>query len=91
MISQYLSAENLSSAAKQVLRQLNTLFESIIYLKVHQMKCTENIKLYFSSGNHVHILAALKIMGVQHSNTAEKRSLNAQDGVTLVTLNAMDI
>ena len=32
---------------------------------------------------------ALKITGVQRSNTAENRSLNAQDGVTPVTLNGM--
>ena len=33
--------------------------------------------------------AALKITGVQRSNNAENRSLNAQDGVTPVTLNTM--
>ena len=45
----------------------------------------------FGSKRKVKRNPALKITVVQRSNTAENRSLNAQDGVTPFTLNAGNI
>ena len=72
-----------------VLYRSGRIIEPFVCGYVDAMAIVENNMFSTMQFLFLYTSSALKIMGVQRSNTAENRSLNAQDGVTPVTLNAM--